>query len=92
MRDQIVELIHQGASGKIAAVVTVGTATAPGWIRFVEGDAFSAGMMLMGCFATIALLLVNVQAIKNRSQQNRLDSALKRAQLKEMGLDPDNLS
>ena len=92
MRDQIAEIAQQAASGKIAAVITVGTATHPTWIKFVEGDAFSAGMMVVGCFATIALLLVNVQAIKNRSQQNRLDIALKREQLKQHGLDPDNLN
>ena len=91
MKNQIVEMVQDAASGKIAAGIAVTTATAPAWISFVKGDAFSAGMMIAGAVATIVLAAVNIQAIKNRSQQHKLDTALKRGQLKEMGINPDTI-
>ena len=91
MKDQVVEMIQQAASGKVAVGVAVTTAATPAWISVVDGDGFRALCMIGGALTTIVIFVVNFLGVKYRSQQNRLDAALKRGQLKEMGINPDTI-
>ena len=58
MKQQTAELVSDLASGKTALGVGIGTATSPAWISFINSDAVSAFVLVLGAVVSIVIILV----------------------------------
>lgn len=74
MKDAVIETVQQAASGKAATAVVAATATHPMWIDAIRGEAFQASIVILGIFVSISILLVNIQAYRNRGVKRKEES------------------
>lgn len=94
MKEQLIESIQHASASKAALAVGVGTATAPGWMGWINGlvssDNFGSLMVIVGALVSITIIVVNIQSIiikartsKQTQRQERIRTALLEAQAAE---------
>lgn len=100
MKEQLYENLQHAAASKGALAVGVGTATAPGWMvwinTLVSSDNFGSLMVIVGALVSITIIVVNIQSIiikartsKQTQRQERIRTALLEAQAAEKKIQID---